>query len=418
MSHFLVDWYIDVYLNVYGIDTTYTDIILKFNNILKGILANTTFETLSKTVWTIGFVLMLIYFATDMSEKAAAKQLTFQQSWKSVCLLLMCTFLTFHTDDIFMAMLNGVEYLNNLLIDAQSVGNASISKFLTDPVVKKLLDKSVEEYFSYWSIVGYTLGICILYLVSAATRAIILYTAATRTIELFAYSVFAPIGIADIFEQGPGGMVNTSSSGFTYLKKMLAIMLQIVVITVTSQCFSFITTAINKDYWNIGDNVPGVDYSSMTYRLAISPLAGFEYTSDKGVKIPIIWEWKRLAEEEATDGRKDMKSLTSVISLSGEVIDKAEYKRIVKNTGLDKDEEAFKEVLKALDTNKAGYRAISAEPPLRANYHMSIKTTEKFFDWCTGTSGRKMVMFIIMLATKILIVLTSSKICEAIVGVR
>ena len=34
-SSFLVNWYIDIYTNVYGADTTYADIIEKFNGYLK-----------------------------------------------------------------------------------------------------------------------------------------------------------------------------------------------------------------------------------------------------------------------------------------------------------------------------------------------------------------------------------------------
>ena len=63
----IVEWYTDIYINVYGLDTTYTDVILKFNTYLKQLINGTTMKTFSNVIFTLGTVLMLIYFFTDLS---------------------------------------------------------------------------------------------------------------------------------------------------------------------------------------------------------------------------------------------------------------------------------------------------------------------------------------------------------------
>ena len=50
------------------------------------------------------------------------------------------------------------------------------------------------------------------------------------------------------------------------------------------------------------------------------------------------------------------------------------------------------------------------------NYRMTIESTEKFFDWCTGADGAKMVLFIILMITKVVLIFSSAKICNYIVG--
>ena len=94
-----------------------------------------------------------------------------------------------------------------------------VSNILTNDITQLLLSRCVAEHFSVWAILGYTLTALLLMLVSLAVRMYILYFATTRVLQMFIYYMFAPIGLADIFENGPGGTINTRSSGFKYLKR-------------------------------------------------------------------------------------------------------------------------------------------------------------------------------------------------------
>ena len=82
-SSFLVNWYIDIYTNVYGMDTTYADIIEKFNGYLKHMINdNPVASAFTNIIIAIGLVMMLYYFFSDLSAKAMANQLS--TGWKVI----------------------------------------------------------------------------------------------------------------------------------------------------------------------------------------------------------------------------------------------------------------------------------------------------------------------------------------------
>ena len=89
MSPHLVEWYTDIYTHIYGIDTTYTDVLSQFNTYLKQMINSANFTTFSNMILTIGIVLMLFHFFGDLTEKAAMKQLSLLQMGKSFCLLIL-----------------------------------------------------------------------------------------------------------------------------------------------------------------------------------------------------------------------------------------------------------------------------------------------------------------------------------------
>ena len=90
-----------------------------------------------------------------------------------------------------------------------------------------------------------------------------------------------------------------------------------------------------------------------------------------------------------------------------------------------KDDEKYK-VLRNKDTGEGiidatgrtvpGQEKTIKEIKKDTNYRMTIESTEKFFDWCTGADGAKMVLFIILMITKVVLIFSSAKICNYIVG--
>ena len=76
LSPHLVDWYTDIYTNVYGYDNLYKQVLSQFNTYLKEMVNSLQFTAFTNTILTIGVVLMLFYFFTDLTEKAAMNQLS------------------------------------------------------------------------------------------------------------------------------------------------------------------------------------------------------------------------------------------------------------------------------------------------------------------------------------------------------
>lgn len=447
LSPHLVDWYTDIYTNVYGYDNLYKQVLSQFNTYLKEMVNSLQFTAFTNTILTIGVVLMLFYFFTDLTEKAAMNQLSTLQLGKSFCAALGTIFIMFHSKNIFIFLMNMVESLNDsLTIGAR--GHMIVSNILTNDITQLLLSRCVAEHFSVWAILGYTLTALLLMLVSLAVRIYILYFATTRVLQMFIYYMFAPIGLADIFENGPGGTINTRSSGFKYLKTIIALMMQIMVITVICQVYPNITIAVNAGYFaDAGDDelqkqqeekksnskkdstdknkTEGSDdmeedeVEKLESTAAFYPLKKFEYTDHQASIREII-----------VNGVNDIKESMSKLHdmLSGDEDDKEDSNEDTSQTDESaiKDDEIYPLIFDAKDDKKDN-AVISNVGTIvnhdrekeiieNSDYRMTIQSTERFFDWCTGSDGSKEMLLLILLVAKVLLISTSAQMCNSLLG--
>lgn len=447
LSPHLVDWYTDIYTNVYGYDNLYKQVLSQFNTYLKEMVNSLQFTAFTNTILTIGVVLMLFYFFTNLTEKAAMNQLSTLQLGKSFCAALGTIFIMFHSKNIFIFLMNMVESLNDsLTIGAR--GHMIVSNILTNDITQLLLSRCVAEHFSVWAILGYTLTALLLMLVSLAVRMYILYFATTRVLQMFIYYMFAPIGLADIFENGPGGTINTRSSGFKYLKTIIALMMQIMVITVICQVYPNITIAVNAGYFaDAGDDelqkqqeekksnskkdstdknkTEGSDdmeedeVEKLESTAAFYPLKKFEYTDHQASIREII-----------VNGVNDIKESMSKLHdmLSGDEDDKEDSNEDTSQTDESaiKDDEIYPLIFDAKDDKKDN-AVISNVGTIvnhdrekeiieNSDYRMTIQSTERFFDWCTGSDGSKEMLLLILLVAKVLLISTSAQMCNSLLG--
>ena len=447
LSPHLVDWYTDIYTNVYGYDNLYKQVLSQFNTYLKEMVNSLQFTAFTNTILTIGVVLMLFYFFTDLTEKAAMNQLSTLQLGKSFCAALGTIFIMFHSKNIFIFLMNMVESLNDsLTIGAR--GHMIVSNILTNDITQLLLSRCVAEHFSVWAILGYTLTALLLMLVSLAVRMYILYFATTRVLQMFIYYMFAPIGLADIFENGPGGTINTRSSGFKYLKTIIALMMQIMVITVICQVYPNITIAVNAGYFaDAGDDelqkqqeekksnskkdstdknkTEGSDdmeedeVEKLESTAAFYPLKKFEYTDHQASIREII-----------VNGVNDIKESMSKLHdmLSGDEDDKEDSNEDTSQTDESaiKDDEIYPLIFDAKDDKKDN-AVISNVGTIvnhdrekeiieNSDYRLTIQSTERFFDWCTGSDGSKEMLLLILLVAKVLLISTSAQMCNSLLG--
>lgn len=400
MDNYLVEWYVDIYKNAYGINVDYTDILLRFDTYLKRIINGTSFEVFSNIVMVIGITLLLFHFFSDMTEKAAMKQMSMVMMGKSFAMLFASLFVIFHTKEIFIFLLRFTEGLNQSLSSVNS-GSKSISDFLSNDVVLTLLNRCVTNYFGLFSVIGYTLVALPLMLVSLVTKLYVTYFAASRIIQMFVYYIFAPIGVSDIFESGPSGGINLNSSGIRYIKILFSIMLQLVVVTIIAQTFSMISSTIRTGYYkDRGDTIISEEGdleashgSSTTY-----PLRHFEYTDHHSPVREILTNSNnkvleslsalyKLGDEEQEEKESlkedEIYQLSDVVNSSGETIDEGKAEKILENE----------------------------------RYRMTISSVTMFFDWCTGSDGSKMGLMILLMLTRILMIYSAPRLCNYITGV-
>lgn len=450
LSPHLVDWYTDIYTNVYGYDNLYKQVLSQFNTYLKEMVNSLQFTAFTNTILTIGVVLMLFYFFTDLTEKASMNQLSTLQLGKSFCAALGTIFIMFHSKNIFIFLMNMVESLNNsLTIGAK--GHMIVSNILTNDITQLLLSRCVAEHFSVWAILGYTLTALLLMLVSLAVRMYILYFATTRVLQMFIYYMFAPIGLADIFENGPGGTINTRSSGFKYLKTIIALMMQIMVITVICQVYPNITIAVNAGYFadagddelqkqqdekksnskkdstdktdkDKTDNTDDMDedeVEKLESTAAFYPLKKFEYTDHQASIREII-------VSGVNDIKKELSRLHDALSGDEDGEEGSNKDTSQTDESAIKDDEIYPLIYDVKD-DKKGDAVISnigtivnhdreKEIIENSDYRMTIQSTERFFDWCTGSDGAKEVLLLILLAAKVLLISMSAQICNSLLG--
>ena len=440
LSPHLVDWYTDIYTNVYGYDNVYKEVIYKFNTYLKEIVNTTQFTVFQNTILTIGLVLML--FFADLTEKAAMKQLSTLQMGKSFCVALGTIFLMFHTKEIFIFMMTMIEKLNNSLTIGTS-GHLLITNILSNNVVKILLSRCVAEHFSLWSILGYTMTALLLMLASLAVRIFVMYFAASRILQLFIYYIFAPIGVADIFENGPGGTINTRSSGFRYLKTMMAIMMQLVV----CQVYPTLTIAINAGYFadngdselsdlqneaenkinnssseaednSSGDELDESEVSKLEKTAAFYPLKKFEYTDHQASVREIIVngvndikEGLSQLHDMLSGDENDSDDSNTDTSQTKEVLKDNEIYPVISNSNHANNDKAVISIIGSIINEDQAKEIIE-----NSDYRMTIQSTERFFDWCSGSSGTKEILLLILLVTKAILISTSSQLCNTLFG--
>lgn len=427
LSPHLVDWYTDIYTNVYGYDNLYKQVLSQFNTYLKEMVNSLQFTAFTNTILTIGVVLMLFYFFTDLTEKAAMNQLSTLQLGKSFCAALGTIFIMFHSKNIFIFLMNMVESLNDsLTIGAR--GHMIVSNILTNDITQLLLSRCVAEHFSVWAILGYTLTALLLMLVSLAVRIYILYFATTRVLQMFIYYMFAPIGLADIFENGPGGTINTRSSGFKYLKTIIALMMQIMVITVICQVYPNITIAVNAGYFaDAGDDelqkqqeekksnskkdstdknkTEGSDdmeedeVEKLESTAAFYPLKKFEYTDHQAsIREIIVNGVNDIKDEDTSQTDESAIKDDEIYPLIFDAKDDKKDNAVISNVGTIVNHDREKEIIENSD------------------YRMTIQSTERFFDWCTGSDGSKEMLLLILLVAKVLLISTSAQMCNSLLG--
>lgn len=441
---FLIEWYVDIFLSTYGYDSTYNHVIQQFNIYLKRLVNNAKFDAFSNAIITLGIVLILYHFFADLTEKAAEKQLSPLIMGKSFCILFLSIFTIFHTKEIFIFMMKFVDSIySSVLIDTP--GSKLAADFFSSDVTQILLSNCVSEYFSIWSIMGYTLTAIILMIMNLITKAYLMYYSSTRILQLFVYFIYAPIGVSDMFENGPGASININSSGFRYLKTMFAMMLQIVVIAVIMQTFPLISSGIQKNYYTVnGGTMEGVTgltperIAEMEEGAApTNPIWKFKFTDHKAD----VFEWFATLGGKIGDATEkgvntieySLKAMSGTLGGDDELTADMEQKhdpaeedekypinRLFTYHDIDNDKLSdFVPKTEDIITNDDDEKYAEIVEDIRnheGNYRMTIESTEYFFNYCAGADGSKIILFIILMATKMMLIMASGKISGSIVG--
>ena len=195
-----------IYNQTYG-SSYITSLISKYEAITADAMGLSVFSSLVTTIKTLAICITMLLYFMDLFGKVTEKNFSIEQFFKAT---LRCV-----TTYIFM--------------DAGSSLSSSIASyggynfFTTN---HKVMFINSFNSFSIAEILSYIMNCLIPWLLSMIGSVVIQIVLISRVLEIVVLTVFAPLAIADIYREG------TSSSGVQYMKRMLALGLQVAVILV------------------------------------------------------------------------------------------------------------------------------------------------------------------------------------------
>ena len=195
-----------------------TSLISKYEAITADAMGLSVFSSLVTTIKTLAICITMLLYFMDLFGKVTEKNFSIEQFFKAT---LRCV-----TTYIFIS--NSIEIVGYLM-DAGSSLSSSIASyggynfFTTN---HKVMFINSFNSFSIAEILSYIMNCLIPWLLSMIGSVVIQIVLISRVLEIVVLTVFAPLAIADIYREG------TSSSGVQYMKRMLALGLQVAVILV------------------------------------------------------------------------------------------------------------------------------------------------------------------------------------------
>lgn len=230
---------IQIYNNVYG-SGQLLKTIQNYDKVLDSVTKVFNSESaisLSMTSLSVGITALL--FFVDLSGKVTEKNFSIEQFFKSL--------LRFVTTYMFIM---NAGYIIEQIMD---IGTSAIPQdveygidFFTKANKAMFINGLAEMKLG--DLLSYILQGIIPWILSLISEVMIQVIIISRILEISVMSVFAPLAIADIYREG------TQSNGVTYMKKMLALALQVTVIVMINIATQSIVSAIvgietGKDFY-------------------------------------------------------------------------------------------------------------------------------------------------------------------------
>lgn len=275
-------WFITIYDTMYTTSSAY-DILSEYDGMFDGLFADEAFQAASESLLTVGLAFMLIYFFADLAEKISSYNYSTNQLLRSLVKIIVAVILINNSLVIIQKLISvGTEFA--LLLKDSSSGN-SLADYFSDEDRLSAFKRGLNK-ISTVKALSYVVRALIPYILTVATNIIISFIGISRLVELLVRALFAPFALSDIFRDGD------NSSGIRYLKKILALVLQFVVIvgiclacSLVIKGLDFSTDAGPTDgeaiYLNLtgslddSTTLPGTNLDSRRYSFSAASIASF-----------------------------------------------------------------------------------------------------------------------------------------------
>ena len=165
-------------------------------------------EPIYKGFVVFGLIFCVIWFYTDMIDKASRQEFTLIVFAKQ-CMMLVCAL---SVVSLGIPLIQGIAEMGTGLMETTTA--TTIDQSILDDIYKQIDDAGTLD------LIGGLVGITLFYAVMQACSIAAIVASATRSLNFFVYACLFPLGVSDIYRNGPG------SSGMRYVKKLCSLALQ------------------------------------------------------------------------------------------------------------------------------------------------------------------------------------------------
>lgn len=210
-----------IYNQTYGA-TSVTILINRYNEISKTAMSIGAFSNLVLTIKSLAVGITLILYFIDLFGKVTEKNFSIEQFFKATLRCVTAYMFIMNSDAIVGYLMDAGTALSEGITNT----DVGYNFFSTDhPERKTMLINGIEK-FGMKDKLSYIVLALIPWLISMIGEIILQIVLISRILEIGVMTVFAPIAISDVYREG------TSSTGVQYMKKMLALGMQVAVIII------------------------------------------------------------------------------------------------------------------------------------------------------------------------------------------
>ena len=211
------------------------ELITRYNKIATDVMQVGGFAAMVSTVKGLAVGITVLLYLIDLAGKVTEKNFSIEQFFKATLRFVVSYFFILYSDVITNYL---IEAGTGITID--TVMDSGFAFFTDDPDNKTLLINGIKDMKAIETL-GFVISSIIPWLFSMIGEVILQIVLISRILELVVMVTFAPLSISDIYREG------TASPGVQYMKRVLALSLQvIVIILINAATQAIIFAIINK----------------------------------------------------------------------------------------------------------------------------------------------------------------------------
>lgn len=233
MNKFIALLYTTIYDNMFATDNLST-LITKYNNVINRVINTSGYTSIIGTMKALAYAIICVLFLLDLGEKATEKGFSTEQLFKAMLRYFVSAMVVWQSDTIVFYLLNATEALSSQISTA-GAGAEAFSASEKTMLANGIRDMDISDQFSY------ILPAIIPWAIAQISRLMLYFVLISRTIEITVRMMFAPAAISDIYKNG------TASNGVTYMKKIFALGIQVVVIVLINAAMQNVILALAKN---------------------------------------------------------------------------------------------------------------------------------------------------------------------------